>query len=113
MKDSRLFSKYFQNATGDDIAKHVLWEALHIREQLGDKRGDWIPVTCPNKPVGVEAIYRDTSELTEYMYLRYPADEKGDWKYEGYLLNVNTDPATVLRWETAVLSPMVKEIFQY
>jgi len=108
MKDSRLFFKYLQYATGDDIPEHVVWEALHIREQLGDQRNDWIPVTCPNKPEGLEAVYHEQTPdgLVQYVNLRYPVEENGDRRCEGYLLNVNTDPAEVLKWETATLSPI-------
>jgi len=107
--ESRLFLKIIQLGSGGDIPIDVVSEALIIREQLGDRWGEWIPVTVPNGSKGVEAMYRPGSELVEYLCIRYPVNESGGQRYDGFQLT-RTEPPTATRWESVEMTPIARSM---
>jgi hypothetical protein len=98
MEVGRIFGRYIVVKNGKELNPQELAEFEEIRKQVGDDYGDWKPVTLPSKPEGTRALRRVTSEITEYLFVKHPAQDEKQI-IEGYYISTAESEDAIIRYE--------------
>ena len=98
MKDGEIFGRYIVVKSGKELNPQELAEFEEIAKQVGDDFGEWISISFPLKPEGSKALRRETSEITDYLFVQHP--KKDDIQiFEGYYVSTVGDTDEIIRYE--------------
>ena len=98
MAEPRIFGRFLVVKNGKELIPRERADYEDIARQVGDSRGDWIPISQPGKPEGTVALRRTTSEITDHMFIKHPEKDEAQI-IEGYYISTAEDEDEVIQYE--------------
>lgn len=98
MQEPRIFGRFLVVKTGKKLSPRERADYEDIARQVGDSRGEWIAISRLGKPEGTRALRRNTSEITDYLFVKHPREDEAQ-TIEGFYISTVRDEDEIIRYE--------------